>query len=232
MKYLSKYLIIFFVLSFNKLSAHDNYYFGIGVCKEDGNNKIESNFKNYHSNKQKNNFSHQGYGLETMMGYGVLLNNFYLGLETFLSLKNIKEESYYEFDTFVINTHNSFITSIKKKESYGACIRGGYKLINNNLLYSKIGLIISKLKININNKNTLLQNENLSNNFKKKMQGLVMGIGTEFLIDTNFLLRFEFCHNIYRKYNFSKFSQALSINASIKPRSSELKIALLIPLHR
>jgi hypothetical protein len=232
MKYLSKYLIIFFVLSFNKLSAHDNYYFGIGMCKEDGSNKIESNFKNFHSNKQKNNFSHQGYGLEIITGYGVLSENFYLGVEPFLSLKNIKEKSYYEFETFILNNNNSFITTIKKKESYGGCIRGGYKLINNNLLYSKIGLIISKLKINMNNRNDYYPEENLSKNFKKNIPGVIMGIGTEFLIDNNCLVRFEFCHNVYKKYNISKFAQTKSIQASVKPRSNEVKVALLIPFHR
>jgi opacity protein-like surface antigen len=238
MKYIELIIIATFItiilILINNVKAYENFYMGISFSEEQGSNKIESDFINLFSNSQNNTLAHKGIGIDFVLGRGWLINDFYIGLETSLSLKNIKRENSFQYDTLFSNDKNCFTTKMKKKESYNLSLRGGYKLTDNNLIYSKLGLISSKFNIqlenNIKSNNLLYDKDKLSKKINKQLNGVVIGIGTELIIDTNYLLRFEFCNNMYKKYSIFASNDESSIKASIKSSSSEMKIGLLMPL--
>ena len=117
-------------------------------------------------------------------GYGKEFGKFYLGAEAEATLGNAEGKTN-------ISTPIGYIYSdAKHKNDYGVSIRPGFLVSDNTLIYTRIGFIRSAF-------------DDKAVNDKFNLNGLRLGLGTEFAVSSNINARFDWVYTNYQSYSYS-----------------------------
>lgn len=185
-----------------------------------------------------NQLAFEGNGGEIVFGYGKTFNKYYLGLETSLSFFDADGTASSKMTTTLVGETLTFKSSIAKKDSAGIFVRFGYHPYENSLVYGKVGLVSSKFHFSVINAYSEGSPYDYAFEFKKRIKGISMGVGTEIKLFNGIFGRLEASHIQYdpKKFGFN-FLGAPSLGCPhvmygtiLKLQSNEIKLGIISPL--
>lgn len=215
-----------FILSTESIFAESISYIGLLGSHETININSDFKYQNEFSSQQFSQILPSGYGLEFLIGFRSFFGDYSLGLETNLSLKQVKAHSSFSYDTAFMGGENIFHIDISKKRSYGLFVLLGYKPQGKILMFIKPGIVISDLNIKVN-KIIKPFCENCVTKFHKKITSPALGIGGDVMLNNLLLGRFEITHIIIKKRNIILNGK---LDYSFSGRSTELKAGIILPI--
>jgi opacity protein-like surface antigen len=231
--YLSSAILATLTVCENARSAHDMWkgpYAGLSVGYESGNAKIFSTESGVgYSSSQKTNIAFKGPGAELVMGWGKPFNKYYLGLEASASIYNSEGNTKNSFLDGFAGSANVLSSRVSRNDSFGLVVRGGYKIHETVLLYLKAGAASTKFNLKTVNRNNTDPKEDFTKKSRRRVMGIVGGLGAEVKLTDHLLGRIEASHIQYSRINLSG---SISNNSKVrfKPQSNEIKVGIVMPI--
>ncbi|MBL0941786.1 MAG: outer membrane beta-barrel protein [Alphaproteobacteria bacterium] len=209
----------------SRKSAWDNAYIGLILGNTSGSTKHSSLERgNTFLNSQSSNLAFNGPEVEFAAGWGKTFDKYYLGLEAFYTLSNSKGKASQTVVDGITNSSNTLISTVRKKNTFGSAIRGGYTINRNGLVYGKLGVISTQFNIGITNRHTQDSSLNFAINSHPRLLGTLLAVGTEVQLTQRLLGRIEASHNQYNKKNFTDTPD--NTKSRFNPYSNEIKVGL------
>lgn len=205
-------------------------YTGLVLGYESGSAKISTSGSGVgFLSPQSNTIAFKGPGIEFVGGWGKTFNKYYLGLEGSASIYSSKGSSNNSFVDGLANATNSLKTRVNKNNSFGLVLRGGYKINEKMLVYLKAGAASTKFNFRTTNTNAADPVANFSRKSRKRVTGVVSGIGTEFNLTDRLIGRIEATHIQYNKFSLSGNDTNIT-RVKSKPQSNEIKAGVILPI--
>ncbi|MBL0942218.1 MAG: porin family protein [Alphaproteobacteria bacterium] len=205
-------------------------YTGLTLGYESGSAKIATSGAGVgFLSSQSNTIAFKGPGVDLVAGWAKTFNKYYLGLEASASIYSSQGSSNNSFVDGLANITNNLKTKITKNNSFGLVMRGGYKINEKMLLYVKAGAVSTKFNFKTTNSNTGDLNANFSRKSRKRVTGVVGGLGTEFTLTERLIGRLEATHIEYNKFSLSG-NDAKITRVRAKPQSNEIKAGIILPI--
>ena len=131
-------------------------------------------------------FGNEGFQGGAFLGYGLTLNRIYLGFE----FDGEGGDQTWQHD----GTGGTRVYSVRKRGSYEAAARLGYKLDNQALVYGRAGIVTSRFETSYTQGATTTVKD-------EQQRGMRYGAGTDFPITGNFFGRMEYTFTSYADYD-------------------------------
>ncbi len=141
-------------------------------------------------------FGHGG-AASLFLGYGTYLSCFYLGGEVIGTRSWTKDRSFVD----QVGFPSRIILDDKRKieRSYGICFLPGYKILDNLLVYGRVGYSRGQIKYVHEIGASILPDEPIliKTKFKDNKSGVIFGLGAEFALCRDLSLRIDYIHSHY-----------------------------------
>lgn len=201
---------------------------------ESGAAKTTSSGIEIHSNQ----LAFEGKGGELVFGYGKTFDKYYVGLETSFSFFDADGSAASKMTTTVRDETLTFKTKISKKDSAGLFVRVGYHPYADSLVYGKVGLVSSKFHFGVSNAYSEASPYDYDFEFKKRIKGISIGVGTEIKLFNGIFGRLEASHIQYdpKKFGFNFLGAPawscpkVMYGTTLKLHSNEIKLGIISPL--
>lgn len=216
--------------AYDKGDAWDGPYVGLMFVYDFGTSKLTAPGNGL--NVYPRSVGFQGPGAELLAGWGKTFNKYYLGLEVSASLFDSDGKNSVNALTGRPGERNVLKAKVAKKDSFGFAARIGYKVHEKALVYVKGGVASSKFDVNLASNFSLSPGSNNSRTIHKRFSGIAGGLGTEIKMTDRILGRFEASHTQYGRQNIGANLPDGAHNTHFKPKSSEIKLGIVIPLGR
>jgi len=170
-------------------------------------------------------------------GYGKLWgtqanNPVYTGFELSGDASNAKETTQLSSQDAAGVGLRTLKLKIQKSTSLGAAVRVG-KIINNSLIYGKIGAVSTRWSATVDNAMTSTAGGSAKTTKAKWLPGLVLGAGAEMPLNDRFLARAEYAYTLYSKMKVNTAASNpanYSGDTKFSPSSHIMRVGVVMPL--
>jgi len=191
------------------------FYVGAGLNAIDLNDKMTITSPNTPSSTYQGGQHNVGGTL--FAGYGIPIQQFYLGAELFYRYAPTNDKS--QTITFTSGSSNSF-DKVKTDRDGGLAIKAGYRVAPNTLLYLLLGAEYSRIKVTNQSTDSSAHN----NAFSKNKLGFMPGIGIATFLTNHLLLNLQYTYTSYSSFSYTPADN--SSTTKIEPKRNIVTIGL------
>ncbi|CAO5677420.1 MAG: hypothetical protein HEEMFOPI_01276 [Holosporales bacterium] len=112
------------------------------------------------------------------------------------------------------------VYELSMKGTMGLCAKIGYYMSDRTFVFGRVGYEQQKLNVKITG--TTIANVNMNQN----SSGMTFGLGTRYMLTTNWAMGVEYVYGLYRKKIFSATAGALTTATNIRPTNHAIRFSI------
>lgn len=154
------------------------------------------------------------FGGDIHLGYLHKMGNWGVGAEFYYDPATLRLKENLNID----GAHQVYELSMKG--TMGLCAKIGYFMSDRAFVFSRVGYEQQKLNVKITG--TTIANVNMNQN----SSGMTFGLGTRYMLTSNWAMGVEYIYGLYRKKVFSATSNAQTTATNIRPTNHAIRFSI------